>query len=170
MIPLPSIDSSVTHQEAERLRALAAGALVLEVGSWRGFSTVTMAQVATRVHAVDHHLGDEHAQHDESLSHLMRALDDYEVRERVVVHVGRAEDVLPLLPRGYFDLAFIDAYHTEEAVRRDADLVLPLVHTHGHVAFHDWGDDRFGVTAAVADLRDVEPVDVIGSLYVGRKL
>lgn len=166
---LPEIASSVSVEEALALRELAAGALVLEVGSWRGFSTVTMAQVAQRVDAVDHHLGDEHAGHDESLSYLMRNLDAYDVRDRVVVHVGAASEVLPYMPRGHFDVAFIDAYHTRPAVERDAELVRPLVHHRGVVAFHDYGDERFGVTAAVDELSWLEPARVVGTLWIGTK-
>lgn len=169
LAPLPSIASSVTPQEAFRLRDLAKDRVVLEVGSWRGFSTVTMAQVAIKVHSVDWHRGDEHAGHDESLSYLMAALDDYEVRERVVVHVGSSADMVPLFPMGYFDFAFIDAYHTAEAVRLDADLVIPRVRSHGIVAFHDYGDDRFGVTEAVDAIPDLVPLEIVGSLWVGQR-
>lgn len=166
---LPKIDSSVSLDEGAALRKYAEGAVVLEVGSWRGFSTIAMAGVARVVHAVDHHLGDEHAGHDESLAYLMQNLDVFGVRERVVVHVGSSEVVLPLFPRGYFDLAFVDAFHTEEAVRRDADLVIPLVRAHGLVAFHDYGDERFGVTAAVDRIPDLVHVETVGSLWIGRK-
>lgn len=168
--PLPSIASSVTAQEAFRLRDLAKDRVVLEVGSWRGFSTVTMAQVATRLHAVDWHRGDDHAGHDESLPYLMAALDDYGVRERVIVHVGSSEQVVPLFPAGHFDFAFIDAYHTAEAVRRDAELVLPRVRSFGLIGFHDYGDDRFGVTEVVDALEGVRLEHVTGSLAVVRKL
>lgn len=166
---LPKIDTSVTSEEAVALRDLASGKVVLEVGSWRGFSTIVMAQVATTVHAVDHHLGDEHAQHDESLAYLMAHLDEYGCRSRVIVHVGSSEDVLPLLPRGHFDMAFIDAYHVAEAVQRDADLAIPLVRFGGILAFHDYGDARFGVTQVVDRLADLEHLETIGSLWVGRK-
>lgn len=147
---LPDIPSSVSAVEAERLMELANGRRVLEVGSWRGFSTVAMAMVALRVHAVDWHLGDEHAGHDESLGPLMENLDRFRVRSKVVVHVGDAAHVLPLMPPGHFDLAFIDAFHETDAVRRDAELVLPLVHAGGRIAFHDYG--RFGVKEAVDEL------------------
>lgn len=144
---LPDIETSVSPAEAAALVEHATGKVVLEVGSWRGFSTVAMGLVATRVHAVDHHLGDEHAGHDESLSMLIANIDRYGVRSRVIVHVGDAVDVLPMLRHSQFDFAFIDAFHETEAVLRDADLVLPLVVPGGLIAFHDYG--RFGVADAV---------------------
>lgn len=169
-VRLPEIDSSVSSEEAYRLRDLARGARVLEIGSWRGFSTVVMAQVARMVHAVDHHLGDEHAGHDESLSYLIAALDEYDVRSRVVVHVGSSADVLPLLPTDYFDLAFVDAFHEADAVRADLALVRPLVKLDGTIAFHDYG--RFDV-ARVVDEATTEGwatfVDLTETLAVTRR-
>jgi predicted O-methyltransferase YrrM len=163
---LPRIDSSVTAEEAHALAGLANGRTVLEVGSWRGFSTVTMAQTAVRVHAVDWHQGDDHAGRDESLSHLIANLDEYGVRDRVVVHVGRADAVLPMFRPESFDFAFHDAFHETEAVAADAALILPLLRPGGVLAFHDYG--LFGVAAAV-DALDVEPLHVVGTLAVVRK-
>jgi predicted O-methyltransferase YrrM len=161
----------VSSAEAHRLIELARGSVVLEVGSWWGFSTVAMALVAERVHAVDWHLGDDHAGHDESLAPLMENLDRYGVRDRVVVHVGDAGVVVPMFPRGFFDLAFIDAFHTREAVARDADAVLPTVHVHGFIAFHDYGrfEVKEAVDAIVAD-GSVAWVDLTETLAVVRKL
>lgn len=150
MIALPDIPTSVSRPEAERLIELAQGRVVLEVGSWWGHSTVAMALVADRLHAVDWHLGDEHAGHDESLAPLMANLDRYAVRHKVAVHVGDAALVLPSFKLGYFGLAFIDAFHETEAVRQDIANVLPLVRVHGYLAFHDYG--RFGVREAVDEM------------------
>lgn len=163
---LPKIESSVSEAEGQRLRSLALDATVLEIGSWRGFSTVTMATVASVVHAVDHHLGDAHAGHDESLRFLIDNLDRYDVRGSVVVHVGSSEQVLPLFRPDSFDLAFIDAFHETDAVALDAALVLPLVRSGGRVAFHDYG--LFGVAEAVDNL-DLIMEDLVGTLWIGRK-
>lgn len=164
---LPSIETSVSEAEAEQLRRLAFGKTVLEVGSWRGFSTVLMAQVAAEVHAVDWHRGDEHAGHDESLMSLWRNIHRYDVQNTVRVYVGDSAMILPMLPRGYFDLAFIDAFHETEAVARDANLVLPLVHVYGLVAFHDYG--RFGVKEAVDAIGGVKWHSLTETLAVVEK-
>jgi predicted O-methyltransferase YrrM len=161
---LPAIDTSVSRAEAEALVDLAAGKVVLEVGSWWGFSTVAMALVASTVHAVDWHLGDDHAGHDASLGQLIANLDRYGVRDRVVVYVGDAATVLPFLRPATFDLAFIDAFHETDAVRRDIAGVLPLMRSGATVAFHDYG--RFGVAAAVDELG--LPIDLVETLAVVR--
>lgn len=161
------IPTSMSDEEVARLVELASGKVVLEVGSYLGHSTVAMAQVAERVHAVDWHRGDEHAGTEETVHPFLDNLEAHGVRDRVIAHVGRSEVILPMFRAGYFDMAFIDALHTTEAVVGDIDRVMPLVHVHGVVAFHDYGDERFGVTEAVDGLD--EPLEVTGTLAVVRK-
>jgi len=121
------------------------------VGSWYGFSTILMAGVAERVHAVDWHRGDPHAGERETLTAIWSNLAEAGLRDKVVLHVGRTEDVLPVLRPASFTFAFIDGYHTTEAVAHDAQLVLPLLRPGALLAFHDYG--RFGVTRAVDALK-----------------
>ena len=54
-------------------------------------------------------------------------LVDDGVADRVVAHVGRLEPILPVLRPRAFGFAFLDAYHTTEAVARDLALILPLM-------------------------------------------
>lgn len=161
------IPTSISDDEVARLVELAAGKVVLEIGSYLGHSTVAMAHVAERVYAVDWHRGDAHAGSEETMHPFLDNLEANGVRDKVIAHIGRSEDILPLFRAGSFDMAFIDAYHTTEAVLRDIDMVMPLVHVHGIVAFHDYGDERFGVTEAVDGLD--EPVELTGTLAVVRK-
>jgi predicted O-methyltransferase YrrM len=159
----PDIWSAITNAETKRLAELATGRRVLEVGSQFGYSTVVMALVATAVHAVDWHQGDDIVGDHDSLPKLWVNLGRYDVRERVVVHVGRSETVLPLLPAGSFDFAFHDADHTTEAVLTDARLILPLLAPGALLAFHDFG--RYGVREAVEAL-GLEQVSLTHSLVV----
>ena len=159
----PAITSAVTDAEATRLADLARGRTVLEVGSWYGFSTVVMARVARVVHAVDWHRGDEHAGVRETLGAFWANLERYAVRDRVVIHVGLAEVVLPVLRARSFDFAFLDGFHETEAVDRDARLILPLLRPGGMLAFHDYG--RFGVRPAVDGL-GLPQVSLTGTLAV----
>jgi len=163
---LPDIDTSITRPEAERLVELARSLIVLEVGAWRGFSTVAMGQVARRVYSVDHHKGDEHAGHDESLSYLVDNVRRYGLDDgRVVIIVADSVDILPAFAAPMCDMAFIDAFHDYDAVRRDTELVWPLVRKGGRIAFHDYG--RWGVKQAVDELH--LPIDLTETLAVVTK-
>lgn len=158
------IGSAVSDAEAARLAELATDGTILEVGSWFGFSAVVMARVARTVHSVDWHRGDPHAGEQDTLAEFWANLKRHGVRDKVVAHVGEVAAVLPFLAAESFDGAFIDGFHTTEAVARDIELVLPLIRTGGFLAFHDYG--RFGVREAV-DALDL-PVELTETLAVVR--
>lgn len=149
------ISSAVSQEECEKLGELADDKICLELGSWYGRSAVAMGSVAKRIHAVDWHKGDPQSGQVDTLKGFMANIDRYGIRGRAVVHVGRNEEVLPALALGYFDLVFVDSFHTQAAVERDIELVVPLVKPGGVIAFHDYGlkivEDKvaFGVTEAV---------------------
>lgn len=144
------IPTAMSAGEQERLAELASDQLVLEVGAQHGASTVVMAKRARRVHSVDWHRGDFDAGEGDTLMFYWRNLLRHGVRDRVVTHVADSADVLPALTVEYFDGVLVDSCHDEGAVRRDIELVRPLVKPGGWLAFHDYG--RFGVTAAVDEL------------------
>ena len=148
----PDVASSLTEAECRRLAELARGKTVLEVGSWFGRSTIALASTATSVHAVDPHEGDADVGPLETLAPFVRNLKRYGARERVVVHVGRFEEVALLLAPRSFDLVFIDGFHRLEAVRRDTELALNILRDGGTLAFHDYGRPQFGVTEIVQSL------------------
>lgn len=57
---------------------------------------------------------------------------------KVILHKALSQDVLPGMQRGYFDMAYIDADHTEEACWRDLTLCAPLVREDGYLCGHDY--------------------------------
>jgi SAM-dependent methyltransferase len=163
----PDIASSLTEAECGLLAELAAGGRVLEVGSWLGRSTIALASAAETVHAVDWHRGDAHTGPLGTLTPFLRNLVRYGARDRVVVHVARVEDVAPVLAPRSFDLAFIDGLHTEDAVRRDAALLVDKVRDGGLLAFHDYGRPEYGVTGVVDRLgTPARVVDTVAVLEV----
>lgn len=155
MIIDENIPSAVTRPQCERLAELAAGRIVLELGSWHGRSTVLLASVAKIVHTVDWHRGDPHTGPDDTLASCVGNLRRHRVLHKAVLHVGKNEDVLPLFRDSSFGLIFVDSFHKEEEVERDIALVRRLLTPDGVLAFHDYGTDhihngiRFGVTPAV---------------------
>lgn len=169
--PLPvEIPTAVTEAEALELSKLAAGKRVLEMGAHLGFSTVVLARVAAELHSVDWHRGDLQAGEGDSLQAFRDNLRSHGVEDKVIVHVGRFEVVLPTLARESFDLVFIDGHHSYESARRDIDLARPLLKSGGTIALHDYGRESqngfregdwggfseadFGVTRAVDEQRE----------------
>ena len=57
-----------------------------------------------------------------------------------------------LFPERYFDLVFIDADHTYEAVMADIKAWLPLVNIGGFLTGHDYGGKKAGVKRAVDEI------------------
>ena len=148
----------LVESEATELTRLAQDRIVLELGSWKGRSTVVLAKVARYVVSVDHHremparwgvAGDSFAAYFSN------------VRELANVGSLVAEfSAVSLFREDAFGLVFVDGLHDFDSVT--ADLVLagrfecPL-------ALHDWG--RYEVEKAVRALGR-EPDRVVGSLAV----
>lgn len=165
------IPSSVSEQECEKLAELASNKIVLELGAWQGRTTVCIAQTAAVLHSVDWHKGDAHAGETQTLPHYLRNLHRYGLYDRVVTHIGRFETVLPALCEGYFDMVFLDGFHTYEAVKTDLHRALKVLRPGGVLVFHDYGvvasshgGDKFGVTEAVDEAFPVD--ELVGSLAI----
>lgn len=165
MVPDPTeINSFESAEEIAALRRLAAGRLVLEVGTFHGFSAILMAlSGAKQVHTVDWHRGGHELGEQDTLIDCWIHLERYGVRDRVVLHVGPSEVVLPLLRPGLFDLALVDGDH-HQAVR-DTELCIPLVRPGGLLVWHDKNDWQVpeAIERATA-LLGVLPQHVGGSL------
>lgn len=176
MIIDEGVPSSVSRSECEALCELARGRCVLELGSWYGRSTIALASVARVLHAVDWHHGDPHSGPSDTLGPLVERLRTHELLDSVVLHVGRNEDVLPLLRDGLFGLVFVDSFHARSAVERDIELAYRLLEPGGVIAFHDYGINLvhngvpFGVSAAVDAFaaRSGRKIEVVGSLAILR--
>lgn len=137
-----------TTEEMVRLCELAEGHVVLELGAYKGASAVLMAKAGAKVvHSVDWHQGDADIGPGDSLCEMWHHLERAGVRDRVVLHVGRFQDVLPFFRPDSFDMAFVDGCHDERAVTRDLQLAVPLLRPGSVVACHDYG--LWGVEAAV---------------------
>lgn len=143
----------LTEAEGRELARLAAGKVVLELGSYCGRSTVCLARTAVAVTAVDTFDGRGTAAEGDTLPTFRKNVERYGVRDKVNPTRGATADVLPDLPP-VFDLAFIDASHDYENVRRDAELATACLKPGGILAFHDYDSGRGdeGVTRAVDEL------------------
>jgi len=105
---------------------------LLEVGSFRGYTALYLAQNveadATIVTV------DRYSEHGEAYRHTPEAV-------RIERRVGETGPELFARDKlASYDFIFIDADHTYEGVRRDTELVLPLVSSSGYIAWHDYAN------------------------------
>jgi predicted O-methyltransferase YrrM len=144
------VPGHLTENEARFLGLLAAcvpgkGAIV-EIGSFKGRSTVMLAKVASRyehcpVVAIDPHNSDilfnldanpEASSYQDFLSNIRAA----GVFNHVESHVARSMEVAKSWKRP-IRMLWIDGDHSHEGAKNDLDGFLPHVEPHGVVAFHD---------------------------------
>ncbi len=59
-------------------------------------------------------------------------------KDRVTIHAGKSEAILPKLKSDSFDLIYIDGEHTMRAVLTDFILSWPLLKTGGYLVFDDY--------------------------------
>ena len=138
MVSLP--DGWLSDQEATELQRLATGKTVLELGAWKGRSTVVLAEVARYVVSVDRHQGlDVPADHPQfGCDSLPDYLNTVRELENVAIVVADFRLFLPHLAVA-FDLAFVDGNHDADSVERDS--LLACQHTYfstGIIVFHDY--------------------------------
>lgn len=168
----PMFEGWTSDAEVEELVRLVAGKTVLEVGAYRGFGTVVMAQAGATVWAIDWHRGDAALGPRDTLCGWWTNVSRHHVEDQVVGLVGRSREVMAMLRPSTFDVVFIDADHSYDAVREDIDGALRLVKDQGGVlAFHDYNREVWpGVVRAVDEL--VEQLLKLGMLarQDGRKL
>jgi len=134
---LSSIDAQLEHGERElmyHLPLLAGGGPVLNLGD--GGSTVILA-----LSLIDHELQGELVSIDSYVDGWRlvheRQRAQFGVTERVRFIHNSTANVYPQLASTYFRLLFIDADHSYEGCKRDAQLYVPQVVVDGLVSFHD---------------------------------
>jgi predicted O-methyltransferase YrrM len=145
----PSIDTSLTLAETERLRSLAADADVLEIGSAYGYSAIVMALAGASVLAVDPHV------QMASFETMMANLGFYQVADRVTIRRGDSRAVMPqLADQGRrFDLVWIDGDHAADMVEHDVSWARKLLKESGTLVCHDYDEDTCpGVKVALDKL------------------
>ena len=176
---LPDAEGEALHALA---RTVGGEGVIVEIGSWKGRSTICLARgsqlgAGVPVYAVDPHLGS--AEHREWFGEV----DTYDEFLANIRRAGVEQLVVPLrLPSEKaartFDeriaLPFIDGAHDLESVQRDADSWIPKLVAGGIVAFHDvsaaisWQAPRL-VLRRLLRSGNYDVVRPIGSLVACRK-
>jgi predicted O-methyltransferase YrrM len=169
------IETWTRPQELEKLGDLARNKECLEIGTWKGASAVAMAQAGAQVVTIDTHTGDPMTGPADTLSIFLANLAKYGVEDKVEYWVGTSEEVLPGLPEDSFDLVFIDATHTYEAVMTDSTLSYPLLRLGGMMVWHDYDESNRGhtLTGAIEDFtqaHNMKRIDLTMNLVTYAKL
>ena len=134
---LRDVEGWFTTEEATFLEKLACGQVCLEIGPYKGRSTLAMAPVAKRVICIDHfhpsYMGQGYDAEAESIRPEFVA-NLVEWLPKITTHEAFSADLI-----GYdwpeLGLLFLDGGHDEE-------LIMDVAYYHhvkvgGHVAFHD---------------------------------
>jgi hypothetical protein len=138
--------------------------VVCEVGSWAGRSAMIMADAGATVHCVDHWQGNKHDDGccgvDSATAHRAFLDNTKAHREAGLIQyfLGSSEEAASYYSRlgVFFDIVYIDAEHTYEAVKKDIALWKPLaVHL---LAGHDYKSFP-GVAKAVNETGTFVAVD-----------
>ena len=146
---LTTVDGWLHPKEARLLFRLASqckgqGAIV-EIGSWKGKSTICLARGSITggkapIHAIDPHTGSpEHSREFGvvwTFDEFRRNIDRAGVTEMVTPHVDYSDAVARTFDEPV-ELIFIDGLHEYEGVKIDFDSWFNKVIDHGTMAFHD---------------------------------
>lgn len=134
---------------------------LMEVGSFRGYTALSLAQHApedAKLVTVD-----QYPDHGE-------AYRDSPHAAKIERRVGQTSpELFAADVPGSYDLIFIDADHTYTGVKYDTELILPLVAPDGFLVWHDyanWGffDGKNGVPEYLGELATQLPIaHVLGS-------
>jgi len=146
---LTTVDGWLNPKEAKILYELAekcqARGAIVEVGSWKGKSTICLARGSlaggkARIHAIDPHTGSpEHSKEFGTVwtfDEFRRNITAAGMDEMVMPHVDFSDAVARKFDEPV-ELIFIDGLHEYEGVKIDFDSWFPKVINHGTMAFHD---------------------------------
>ena len=165
----------LSDEEGEALYELArecsGRGVIVEIGSWKGKSTICLGRGSragngVRIFAVDPHADYRHGEFKENIERAG-------IGDLVTPVKGLSQDVVDDFDQP-IELLFVDGSHEEDDVRHDFDTWVPKVVEGGVVAFHDttWHDGVRKVMAekiyASRQFKDVR--FVIGSTTVARKV
>lgn len=146
----------LTEVEGYALASLASGKTVVELGSWKGRSTVAMAHTAKHVHACDGFLGDADTGPAATLAEFA---ENTAGMANVSCHVCDFDEGLPFIADGVADLVFIDGQHDEASAYRDSQIAQRILKPGGVVAYHDFTYDTVRAAAERAAFRKAGQAD-----------
>lgn len=185
-----SVDGWLTPLEAMTLYAFArkvpSGGCIIEIGSWKGKSTLCLAQGlhSGKVYAIDpfdasgelesHVLYASKMDARPLLQHFQDNMQRNGVGDKVVTCPGFSKDYAGKWES--IDFLFIDGDHSIEGADYDFQTFSPKLKVGGYIAFHDYNATRkdLGPTWVIQNRITGNPlfreIGVFDSLWVGQKI
>jgi predicted O-methyltransferase YrrM len=151
---------------------------IVEIGSWKGKSTIWLAAGARLagarpIFAIDPHHGSIENPSADTLRDFRTNLARVGLNDMVVPILKRSEQAIAEI-EGPIELLFIDGDHRPESVARDAHLWLPRLADGGTVIFHDvasgaWEGPRQVFRRTVCLSRRFGDIRLVGTMGCGRR-
>ena len=178
-----TIEGWLTDGEGELLFRLVAacppGLSIVEIGSWKGKSTVWLASglrpsAGTQVFAIDPHERSLEDSNAVTLDDLKRNLQRSGVMDAVVPIVATSHDAASTFDK-LPGVIFIDGSHLEEAVRIDLEDWFPKLADGGVLALHDvlnerWSGPRRALRSLLWRSTEITSVQFVDSIAWMRKV
>jgi len=181
-----NIDGWVNEAEGEYLfetsRNCEGNGIILEIGSWKGKSTIYLGKGSqsgnkVKIYAVDPHTGS--SEHIEEYGEV-NTFDEF---KKNIESAGLNNIITPVVKTSYdafnmFDepveFVFIDGAHEYEQVKLDFELWFPRLIEGGKIAFHDsigsYEGPRKVVKEYIYNSRNFKDVGFISSITFGTKV
>lgn len=137
------VEGYLTDKEGKFLYEVAADCInpIVEIGSWKGRSTVWLAYGCkdgkhARVYAVDPHTGSPELPKGHTFKEFKKNLKNAGIEERVKPIVKTSEEAAKNFSQKA-DFIFVDGAHDLASVKQDFDNWFPKLFNGGIMAFHD---------------------------------
>ena len=140
-------------EECELLQKFAVNKDCLEIGAYKGRSTICLAEVAHTVLVVDTFKAEKDGRSQSNdYTTLIEYTRNTKSYQNILTCIGKSSEILCYIKPQSFDLILIDGDHSKIAVRDDIKISLKLLKGGGILALHDWR--RFQVTEAANEFFD----------------
>lgn len=179
-----AVDGWLNHAEGLLLYRLArrcsGRGVIVEIGSWKGKSTIwlghgSQAGAGVKIHAIDPHTGStEHRQALDrvwTFEEFRKNIKAMGVDDLIVPHVDYSESAAKKFTEPV-EFIFIDGLHEYEGVKRDFEAWFPKILEGGLMAFHDttgWSGPRKVVAECLYKSRNFKNVRFVRSITYGEK-
>lgn len=154
---------------------------IVEIGSWKGKSTIWLAAGSKsgmngKVYAIDPHIGSSEHQHVQenvwTFDQFTRNIERAGIHDTVVPIVATSEEAAKNFEKPV-ELIFIDGGHEYQMVKLDFDLWSPKVVEGGVMAFHDtvgWPGPKQVVKEFVVRSKQFRNVRFVHSILYAQKV